>query len=188
MKNNFITRKEDIQEKGIYRFVFSEEYKQQNSNKNLYHCFDGILIPSSKTYTYGFNEKNELIENNNKTFTFSDTYWGNGEVKFRSFEELLSKGNISLICNMDEVEPIEEKEIKYYKDKDIVNLSRHHGHYKRFFKHKNAIRDKQTIINLIDEKQTENTRKLKSLQEESSRLSTLKNSISILENLDGVYL
>lgn len=120
-----------------YKFRYNEEWREKHPYCE--HCFDGKLIVRK--------------EKDGKLF-LQDTYWG-GSSTSRTFtlDKALSQGELTFICNLDEVEKCREEDYKYYNDEDIFNLSSQEGCYKDFYIRKGAERSadkmKSTIKNKI---------------------------------------
>lgn len=122
----------------VYRFRYSEEFiKSHKGMGDLYHCFDGILI---ERHPDGRNPY------------WEDTYWSSDNRIFRSMEEIISKGEIKLICNLDDVEPIKEHEIKYYEESDIFYLPIHKGYRGQYYNKKGSEMSKEVVLKGIENK------------------------------------
>ena len=117
----------------VYKFRYSDEYlKNYKGIGDLYHCFDGILI-----------EK----ENSEGIVYWEDTYWSGSENRwFGSMEDILSKGTIEFICNLDDVDDINEHEVKYYNEIDVVYLGMHKGYRSKYLIKKGVQKSKDVVL------------------------------------------
>jgi metal-sulfur cluster biosynthetic enzyme len=121
----------EIKVNDVYRFRYNEETKKKMFDSSW--SFDGQLI---------VKEKNESLY-------LEDTYWNSSNVIF-TLEEILEKGTLTFVCNLDEVKEIREYDIQYYDDKDIFDLSyQHHCYIKYYIKNdtKRSIEKMRTILN-----------------------------------------
>lgn len=113
----------DIKVNDIFRFRWNYDKERFMP----YHCFDGQLV--------AIEHYNDIV--------LGDTYWGFGKIDQYShrfkLDEVLTKGELTFICNLDDVEDIIQHNIFYYEEKDIFNLSYQHQCYKKFAKLKNAV-------------------------------------------------
>lgn len=105
----------------VFRFQYNEVERKKAAEGwagILDHCFDGQLVWHAER---GF---------------FHDTYWGfdvhdNSGVRF-TLEEAERKGALTFVCNMNEVERIDERLYPQYADGDAFNLSHQHGCHKLY--------------------------------------------------------
>lgn len=108
----------EIKLNDVYRFRYNEEWRKKIHDCNW--CFDGQLI---------------VRENSKGQLYLEDTYWGrSAENKSFTLEQALERGNLTFICNLDEVESIEPSELCYYDDEDLFDLSHQHNCYKDYYK------------------------------------------------------
>ena len=106
----------------VYKFRYNEEWDK----KSDYWCFDGQLIVKQKS--------------NGELYLEDTFYWdGNGSKTF-TLKQALERGEITLICNLDEVELCREYDLDYYDDKDYFDLSRQHRSYIEYYKKKEAVK------------------------------------------------
>ena len=109
-----------------------------------YWCFDGQLI----------------VRKRNGKLYLEDTYWFSGENRTFTLEEALEKGNLTFVCNLDDVKECRECDIQYYDDKDIFNLSYQKGCYKKYCIRKGAKRSADKMKTVLNEKIAESKRKI----------------------------
>lgn len=124
-------RNRSIKEGDIYKFRYNEQFMKGNFEP--YHCFDGILTvkPSYE-----------------KGLILVDGYWSSDNRWF-TLDKALSEGELTFICNVNEVEVIKEYESMYYNEKDIFRLPFHSGYHTVYYKRKGAEKCKETILNQL---------------------------------------
>ena len=149
--------------------VFHFRYKPKIAETMSYpdHCFDGQLIAKK-------NQKGEIY--------LEDTYWSSGDKCFTP-KEAKEKGILTFYCNLNEVEEIGEGSQDYYADEDIFNLSHQHGCYRKFAVRKDAQRNKEKMLSVINERIREAKRKIEWLLEDLERYSVTRHEIE-KDNLD----
>ena len=113
--------------------VFSFSYNEEETRKRFepYHCFDGQFIVKQR-------ENGELY--------LMDTYWASkydgfkhwSDYKCKTIGDAQKQGELTFRCNLDEVEEIRERDLQYYDDEDLFNLSYQHGCYEYYVKRKGA--------------------------------------------------
>jgi hypothetical protein len=112
----------EIKLNDVYKFWYNEEWSKKIFDPSW--CFDGQLI---------------VKQDREGNLYLRDTYWGsNSDSKSFTLEQALERGNLTFICNLNDVEPIKKYETDYYVDEDIFNLSTQHGCYMDFYKRKGA--------------------------------------------------
>lgn len=151
----------------VYRF----RYNDPSKNYNSYHCFDGQLIVKQKA------SSNLYLE---------DTYWCSGGNRTFTLEQALREGKLNFVCNLNEVEKINESELKYYADEDIFDLSYQHSCYKKYVKRKDAVRCPEKMERVL-------IRKIEELEHniewENARLIEAKEKLEKLRNGDiNIYI
>lgn len=147
----------------VYKFRYSEEYTASKKPSDLYHCFDGTLV-----------EK----EHDGKAY-YQDTYWsGNDNRVFGSMQEMLDKGSVEFLCNLDDMEEIEEHQAKYYSKDDVVYLSIHKGYRSKYLIRKGTERSKEAILCGIREKIMDIE---SNIEYEKRKLESLRKSIEEIE-------
>jgi hypothetical protein len=123
--------------------VFNFRYFDRGASN---HCFDGQLI---------------VKKGENGGFILMDTYWSSKHDGFERWgdysrcfspEDALKRGELTFVCNLDEVEEIREGDCAYYADEDVFNLSYQHGCYKYFVKRKGAERSQAKMIETAKDK------------------------------------
>lgn len=125
----------EIKLNDVYKFRYNEKYLKELFEP--YWCFDGQLI---------------VKQNKNGELYLQDTYWGfnGGECKVFTLKQVLERGELTFICNLDEVEECKEYDLKYYDDNDLFDLSYQHGRYKLYFKRKEAKKSPEKMRNVIE--------------------------------------
>jgi hypothetical protein len=139
-----------FKEKDVFRFRYNEA--ETKKGYDLYHCFDGILI--TKTH-----EDGEIY--------LEDTYWSSNSRSF-STEEVLRKGTLEYMCNLNEMTSINSAECKYYDN--IVELPIHKGYRTAYLVAKDEVRSPSKILSEIQEQIETKTRKIASLKFDIERL------------------
>lgn len=133
-----------FRENDVYLFRYNEA--ELKARFSPYHCFDGQLIVK-------VNSKGEKY--------FVDTYWASKNdgfagfqegVKSKTIDEALSQGELTFVCNLNDVEEIKEWEREYYDDEDIFDLSYQHHCYSYFVKKKGAVRSQAKMLQSIKTK------------------------------------
>lgn len=142
-----------IKENDVFRFTWNEETRKESS-RDLGHCFDGILIA-------------RVHEN---IARLVDTYWSSGDSKVFTLEDALKKGKLTRLCNLDEMENIQENQTQYFADEDIVTLRIHAGHRTQYLIKKGTLRSKDKIIESIKAKISDEERNIRFAEHSISRL------------------
>jgi hypothetical protein len=145
--------------------VFSFRYNEEETKKRFepYHCFDGQFIVKQR-------ENGELY--------LMDTYWASkydgfkhwSDYKWKTIEDAQKQGTLTFICNLDEVEEIQEHDLQYYADEDLFNLSYQHGCCKFYVKRKGAKRSIDKMLQSIRQK----------IEDEHSKIRSAENSLKWL--------
>lgn len=133
----------EVKEGDVFWFSFNEVYRKKHSYTD--HCWDGQLVAK-------FSEARGMY--------FIDTYWASKhdgfthyqDVKNISIEDALKNGELSFLCNLNDVEEINERDLMYYSDEDVFNLSYQHRCYKYFVKKKGAARSQDKMIETLKAK------------------------------------
>lgn len=119
----------------VYRFAYNQsEYEKARGDLNW--CFDGQLVC--------------------RNGQLHDTYWGlerHGDTG-RSFSvaEAQAQGLLRFVCNLNDVEKIQEYEYPLYADGDAFNLSHQHSCYKYYVKRRGAKKDQQLMLDALNRK------------------------------------
>lgn len=102
-----------IREGDVYRFSYHPEVLAKFRG-DPYWCFDGQVVA----------RKGRLL----------DTYWMGASWSESGDNRVVNplEGTLTFVCNLGDVQRIEEWEQRYYADEDVLNLSYQHGCYKRF--------------------------------------------------------
>ena len=133
--------------------VFNFRYKPDEAKKRFepYHCFDGTLVV--KKYSAGFY----LV----------DTYWSSGDSRTFTPDEAIEKGELTFLCNLEEMDDIKEMETLYYDDADIVKMHIHAGYRSRFLIKKGTQRSQAKMLQSIKQK----------IEDEHSKIRSAENSL-----------
>ena len=131
--------------------VFNFRYKPEEAKKRFepYHCFDGTLVV--KKYSDG---KILLV----------DTYWSGGDSRTFTPEKAIEQGELTFLCNLDEMVDIEEWETLYYDDVDIVKMYIHKGYRNRYLIKKGTQRSQAKMLQSIKQKIEDEHRKIRSAE------------------------
>lgn len=126
--------------------VFRFQYHVVEGERDRYWCFDGKLIARPD------GDGIRLV----------DTYWTSGDGRSFTPEEAEKRGVLTFVCNLDEVEAVEEYEVPNYAPENIFNLSYQHGCYKRFVKRKGAAHSRDAMLKHLGEQMEKAKRDLNS--------------------------
>jgi len=141
-----------IKEGDVYYFNWTTDYIKRNKTYegSLRHCIEGMIVAKK------INGKMYLI----------DTYWGVNNTRGRSFElkDISKDIEIEYYCNLNEIEkPKESEPERYYREEDIITLHDQHSCHKsciyKYIK-KGAKRNKEVMINYLNEQILEKERKI----------------------------
>jgi len=134
--------------------VFNFHYKPDEAKKLFepYHCFDGTLVV--KKYS---DDKIYLV----------DTYWSSGDSRTFTPEKAIEQGELTFLCNLDEMIEIKEWETLYYDDADIVKMYIHAGHRSRYLIKKGTQRSQAKMLQSIKQK----------IEDEHSKIRSAENSL-----------
>lgn len=134
--------------------VFNFRYKPDEAKKRFepYHCFDGTLVVKKCG-----EDKLYLV----------DTYWSIGDSRIFTPDEALEKGELTFLCNLEEMDDIKEMETLYYDDADIVKMHIHAGYRSRFLIKKGVQRSQAKMLQSIKQK----------IEDEHSKIRSAENSL-----------
>lgn len=157
----------EVRKNDVFK-VWYKTNKEERYPGSLRHCFEGTLVAVQ-------DEKEGLI--------FVDTYWGIGDRQGKefTFSEMMQKFEVKHYCNLDDLEKSNEHAVKYYDDKDIYTISEQHAcspsciHY---FLRKGAVRSKEKMLNVINEKIQKEKRSIEYSVREIELLSEKKEKIN----------
>lgn len=152
--------------------VYNFRYKPDEFKKRFepYHCFDGILV----------------VQKHNDKIYLVDTYWSTGDNKIFTPEKAISEGELTFLCNLDEMMDIKSSETVYYDDADIVELNIHAGHRNRFLIKKDTVRSQSKMLQVIKHKIENEHCKIRGAE---SSLKSYNDILSKIESGDtNVYL
>lgn len=137
--------------------VFEFRYKPEEEKKrfNPYHCFDGMLVVKK-------NDKEEIY--------LVDTFWRGRKNRAFTPEEAIEQGELTFLCNLEEMVDIGEHETIYYDDADIVKMCIHGGYCNRFLIKKGTQRSQSKMLQSIRRK----------IEDEHSKIRSAENSLEWL--------
>lgn len=115
-----------IREGDVFRFSYSEAERKKAGGYDLNWAFDGKVVM--------------------RDGKLCDTYWGysNGDPRIVRPDQ----GELTFICNLNDVRDVREYETLQYDEADSFNLSYNHGCNKRFVVRKDA---KPSAARMLDE-------------------------------------
>jgi len=119
----------------VYKFNYNDEWRKKIFDVNW--CFDGQLIVKENCY-------GDLY--------LRDTYWTSGEGKEFTLEQALERGVLTFICNLNDLESIEARDLNYYADEDIFDLSYQRKMNKDYYIRKGAKKSKDKMELVLNEK------------------------------------
>jgi len=108
-----------MKENDVFKFRYNDAYSNGRSNTDLYWCFDGQLIVKKLS---------------DGSLYLQDTYWHGSDNRTFTLEEANKRGTLTFVCNLDEVEKINEDDMHLYEESEVFNISTQHGCHKRFVK------------------------------------------------------
>lgn len=154
----------------VYSFRYKPEYLKEKQISEPYWCFDGQLIVIQRKYG----------------LVLEDTYWSSDNKKF-TLEEALKIGELTFKCNLDDVEKISKNDLKYYDEKDIIDLSYQHHCYDNYAKKKGAEKNKDVIKQYINDSIEHLKHEIKY---KSSQIKNLENDLIKIEEgkINEIYL
>ena len=128
----------EIKLNDIYIFRYNEMYLEKIFMPD--HCFDKQLVVKEK----------------NGELYLEDTYWGFADSSNKKFtlEEILEKGTLTFICNLNSVVECREYDAQYYAGEDIFDLSYQHHCYQKYCIKKDAKRSAEKMKDVLNEKIT----------------------------------
>lgn len=151
----------EIKENDVFNFTYNENYMK--NNPYYYWCFDGQLI---------------VKKDSNGKLYLKDTY-SDSECKIFTLEKALKEGSLTFICNLNDVEPIDQYYVNYYSDEDVFNLSYQSGCHKAYYLRKGANRSiakmKSVIENNISEAQDQIETEKQYIEHCKEKLEKVKN-------------
>ncbi len=146
--------------------VFRVRWKpDMNKRNDPYWCFDAQLV---------------AFENDDGEIYLRDTYWGvdDSSGKTISPTEMRRKFRYTKVCNLDEVEEIQDQ--RYYAPKDVIELHRQHGGYKNYAIKKSAKPNKRAILRELDEQEEKAKHDIRWAQSDLERIAEKRTKV-----LDG---
>lgn len=154
----------------VFSFRYNEETRKEHFG-DIYHCFDGILVAKQR---------------DDGTLYLQDTYWSGSDSRVIYIEDIDKKGTIEFLCNLDEMESIEDSEMVYFNDEDIVRLGIHKGYQTRILIKKGTPRSKEKMSQSIKDKILENQR---GIEWNQRCIETLNEKLEKLEQGDlSIYI
>lgn len=159
----------------IFRFHYSEE---QAAKRHMpYHCFDGQLVAVEC-------ERNGII--------LLDSYWlyqfqPRGDGRRFTVDQAQQEGELTFVCNLNEVEKVDKGTTQYFDDGDVFDLSYQHHCYPYFAIRKGAKRSQEKMRRVVAEKVSEERRKIESA---ASQIEWLGRQLQKIEDgrLEEAYL
>lgn len=118
-------------------FTFRYDTDSYTGVGDPYWCFDGRLVAK---------------KNKDGSIFLEDTYWGSGNNRTFTVEEVSKLGKIEFVCNLDEVDFIDKHYTHYYDDCDVFNLGHQHNCYSRFAIKRGAKKSKIKMIYVLTAK------------------------------------
>lgn len=154
-----------IREGDIFRFSYSTEYRKKLFEPH--HCFDGQLV--------AVKAGDGLI--------LMDSYWlhqfqPRDDSRWFTEEDARSKGELTLVCNINDVEKVEQWRTDYYDDADVFDLSYQHRCYPYFAVRKGAPRSKDKMVQVVREKIQKERRAIESALSSIERLARTEQMIN----------
>jgi len=166
--------KNEIKELDYFTFKYNQDYLAKHQIiVDPYHCFDGKLIARKTTSGEIFLE---------------DTYWEYGDNETFTIEEALKSGELTFVCNLNDVKEISKYDIVYYADKDVIDLSHQHGCYTKYAIRNNTTRSKEKMTDVIIDRIRTAEQKIMSCKRDieywDSKLKEIDNGV----DLNKIYI
>jgi len=154
----------------VYEFNYNKIWREKIFMSD--HCFDGQLV---------------VRQRRNGELYLEDTYWSSGtENKTFTLEKALEQGELTFVCNYDDIEKIEKYKFDYYADEDLFNLSTQHQCYKEYYKRKGAERSSAKMEEVLKYKIEEIE---SSIKYKTNELRLAKESLEKLRSGDiNIYI
>lgn len=124
-----------VREGDVFRFSYSEATRKKNPGWDYHWCFDGQLVADDRG-------------------RLRDTYWSSGGSDGKSWESREAAerdGTLTFVCNMKDVDVMEEWQTRRFSPEDVFDLTQHHGYRKKFAVRKGAQPNQALMLERIDE-------------------------------------
>jgi hypothetical protein len=169
MGNYIKNKKGKVSTNDVFTFRHNAEYCRKNPYP--YHCFDGILI--AKVYENG-------------RVVLTDTYWSSNSDTSFSLKEAKNLGELTFVCNLDDMVEVSRDVLKYYDDKDVVCLPIHAGYRTKYLlakgSERSAAKMAEVLKGLISEEESKIRYANNSIQRYKASLDT------VLEGDTSIYI
>lgn len=156
-----------VRENDVFRFRYSDQVERgiREHSYDAYHCFDGIL---------------KAHERMDGMIILWDTYWGTVSNSSRWFtvEEAHEKGELTFVCNLDDVDPIRESDMKYYDDSDVFALRIHHGYRNEYYLRRGAERSQTKMLETINSQIESTEQDIRHGQDKLIRLKEMREKVT----------
>lgn len=158
----------------VYRFTWKPT--DPVPGRDLYWCFDGQLIAVPR----------------NGDLLLVDTYWRFGELggdtgKTFTVEEAKKRGNLVFVCNLNDLEPAQGHETRYYDKADLFDLSYQHRCYPKLMKRKGAKRSREAMYMALAQDRKEAEENLRSAVHKLEWIARTSQVVQDAADLEKVY-
>ena len=144
------------------------------------------------SYPYWSKDQQAVVTKRKNRIIYIDTYWGFGSSESYQFTNAAIKdGTIKIkkVCNLENVEEYKGGDpYKYFKEKDIFDLSYQNGCYIHIYVKKNAKRNKGVMLKALVRKIEEENRTIRMAKNNIEFLSKQKHEIESGVPLGKIYI
>lgn len=158
----------------VYRFVWKPDPGNEHRDRNW--CFDGQLIAVPC----------------NGSLILADTYWRFGELngdtgKTFTLERAVEAGDLRFVCNLNDLEPAQPHETRYYDEKDLYDLSYQHRCYPKLMKRKGAKRSREAMYRALAQDRKEAEEALRAAVHKLEWIARTRQVVEDASDLEKVY-
>lgn len=148
-----------------------ERARTSMGHSDLNWCFEGQLV--AKPTREG-------------TLQLVDSYWGSGsDNKTMTLKQAERDGTLTFLCNLNDVEPVQDYNREYFNPSEVFRLRSQHGLRCSWVKLKGAERDRDTMLNVVRERLSKQSAKIESDACYNARaLAQLEVALYLLEKGD----
>lgn len=153
----------------IFRWRYKDEKPEQLGAYGRYHCKSQIAIATGGGW-------------------LEDTFWHGGSDVCWTYADAERDLELTRLGNLNELEKRPEYEAAYYADEDCVDLNHSNSSRGNFYVRKGAIRSREKMIRIAEERWAEAEREAKFASERAERYRLMVGDLVGGKSLDEVYL
>ena len=156
----------------VYRFRYHDMKGQSYTDR--YWCFDGqlVAVPSN----------GRLILRDTYDYQFAE-----GDGRFFEVEAAVAEGELTFVCNLNDLEPAQEHETRYYNEADLFDLSYQHGCYPKLMKRKGAKRSREAMYKALAKDRTEAEADLRAAVQKLEWIARTRQVVEDATDLEKIY-